>query len=799
VAQGQTPDQPPRNLTGSVALVAGAMLVVELVLTRLFSVLFFYHYSFFAVSLIMSGLSLGAILASRWSVGSMAAQAFQARLSLLSIVFAVLTAAGLGYLVFGPGLNDYWVAGADKAGQPSMIHVAGVALVFLPGLVAAGAFLASAFARRGTWIGRLYSADLAAAALACMGAIGIMRVLPGPLALLPPVGLAALAALVAAPRSRSGMLGGALLAMTAAFVVLTAMSGPGVLAWGADDRRPDVELWNEHSRVVVYKRPNAHEVIIDKSAGTAILPVAKRPRGAPLPVRKSWDASTAYLAYKLGRPLNEVAIIGVGGGRDLLAPLANKARHVDGYEVNGLLLDLLRGPFAEYSGLASWPEVSLIKAEARVGISLSGKRYDAIQASLIDTWAATASGGLVLSENTLYTEESWLAFLRAMTPAGLLTFTRWYTPIAPAETQRLVSLGAVALRQAGLEHPSRHVLLVASGPAPRNAREAGSIRLSTIIISMTPFTSDELARARSALKTLGGHVIAAPDQPSRDPTINQLMKPKLWARAVASSPYDLSPPTDSRPYFFLPVRLQDIPGLVGKQIGATFEVTFNAMRVLFILAGFALLFAVAVFLAGIFSLPSTNTTPEGRRLFRWMNLYFMGIGLGYIMIQLGLHQVAIVVLGHPTFALSVVLFSMLLGSGLGAALSSRVQTPARFRMVWLLVTLMAALLLAAIPALVNLGHAAPLGLRVVGAAILLGTVGCGLGFVLPIGVRLVSGTGEWAVQKVWAVNGAATILGAVLAALIGLSSGSHTVLASGLVCYLAVLAVGIKVLKLKPA
>jgi len=177
----------------------------------------------------------------------------------------------------------------------------------------------------------------------------------------------------------------------------------------------------------------------------------------------------------------------------------------------------------------------------------------------------------------------------------------------------------------------------------------------------------------------------------------------------------------------------------------------------------------------------------------------MGIGLGYIMIQLGLHQVAIVVLGHPTFALSVVLFSMLLGSGLGAALSSRVQTPARFRMVWLLVTLMAALLLAAIPALVNLGHAAPLGLRVVGAAILLGTVGCGLGFVLPIGVRLVSGTGEWAVQKVWAVNGAATILGAVLAALIGLSSGSHTVLASGLVCYLAVLAVGIKVLKLKPA
>ena len=772
--------------------------MVELVLTRLFSVLFYYHYSFFAVSLIMSGLSLGAILASRWAVGSMAAADFQARLSLLAVIFAGLTAAGLGFLLLSPGITDYWVAGIARGSpQPSIFHVVGVALVFLPGLVAAGAFLASAFARRGSWIGRLYSADLIAAAVACIGAIGIMRVLPGPLALLPPVGLAALAALTAAPRSRTGLLGGALLAGVSALILLSVVSGHGVLTWGAEERRPDMEFWNEHSRVVVYKRSNAYEVIIDKGAGTAILPVAKRPSGAPLPVRKSWDASSAYLVYKLGRPLNEVAIIGVGGGRDLLAPLANNAGHVDGYEVNDLLQDLLRGPFAEYSGLASWPEVTLINSEARVGISLSPKRYDVIQASLIDTWAATASGGLVLSENTLYTEESWLTFIRAMSSTGMLTFTRWYTPTAPAETQRLVSLATVSLQRAGLEHPRRHVLLVASGAEPRTAKDARAIRMSTIILSRAPFTKEELQRGRQALKALGGHVLAAPDQLSRDPAINQLLEPKLWSRAVANSPYDLSPPTDARPYFFLPMRLKDIPSLVGKRIGSKFEVTFNAVRVLFILAGFALLFSVAVFLAGMFSLPSTDTTPEERRLFRWMNLYFMGIGLGYIMIQLGLHQVAIVVLGHPTFALSVVLFSMLLGSGLGAALSSRVKSAAHFRLVWLLVTLMAALLLAAVPGLVTLGHTATVGARVMGAAFLLGAVGCGLGFVLPIGVRLVSTTGEWAVQKVWAVNGAATILGAVLAALIGLSSGSHVVLVAGLICYLGVLAVGFKVLKLQ--
>ena len=177
---------PSRKLTAAVALIASAMLIIELVITRLFSVLFYYHYSFFAVSLVMSGISLGAILASRWKVRSMEAAKFNNRLSLLAVVFAGLTAAGLAYLAFSPGIAEFWWALAGAGSKHlTMGHVAGAALVFLPGLIAAGAFLASAFARHSAWIGRLYAADLAAAAAACLAAIGLMRVLPGPMALLP--------------------------------------------------------------------------------------------------------------------------------------------------------------------------------------------------------------------------------------------------------------------------------------------------------------------------------------------------------------------------------------------------------------------------------------------------------------------------------------------------------------------------------------------------------------------------------------------------------------------------------------
>jgi hypothetical protein len=160
---------PPHRLVLSVALVTAAMLFLELVTTRLFSVLFFYHYSFFAVSLVMSGLSLGGLLASRWDLRAATDREFRDRLGRLAILFSGATLGAVLFVASRPVVSY-------PAGPPSTSTVALFAVAFVPGLVAAGAFLAAIFSRDPNWIARLYAADLGAAAVACAAAILLLRV-----------------------------------------------------------------------------------------------------------------------------------------------------------------------------------------------------------------------------------------------------------------------------------------------------------------------------------------------------------------------------------------------------------------------------------------------------------------------------------------------------------------------------------------------------------------------------------------------------------------------------------------------
>jgi hypothetical protein len=221
--------------------------------------------------------------------------------------------------------------------------------------------------------------------------------------------------------------------------------------------------------------------------------------GAPLRPQPWWGDGPQYTAYALGRPLRDVAVIGVGGGSDLFPALAHGASSVDGYELNGILVDLLERDFRDFNAVATRPEVSLIHNEARVGITHSGRRYDVIQASLIDTWAATASGGFVLSENGLYTRQGWGRFLAHLSDTGVLTMSRWFIRDAPAEVERLVSLAAASLEDAGITDARGHLILTASVSPGESAgafteHEAS---VATILVSKRPFSAEEVARIRT--------------------------------------------------------------------------------------------------------------------------------------------------------------------------------------------------------------------------------------------------------------------------------------------------------------
>jgi len=146
------------------------------------------------------------------------------------------------------------------------------------------------------------------------------------------------------------------------------------------------------------------------------------------------------------QPPAEVAVVGVGAGRDILSALYFGAKRIHGIEINPAIFEVLTDKFADFSGhLDRRPGMSLVNAEARSYINHSSDRYDLVQISLIDTWAATAAGGLTLTENRLYTVEAWDDFYRSLKPGGLLSVSRWYDPaIHRGEFYRLVAIAASA-------------------------------------------------------------------------------------------------------------------------------------------------------------------------------------------------------------------------------------------------------------------------------------------------------------------------------------------------------------------
>ena len=168
-----------------------------------------------------------------------------------------------------------------------------------------------------------------------------------------------------------------------------------------------------------------------------------------------WDVTAA--AYWL-RPggLRRTFVIGGGGGRDFLTALSFGAKAVDVVELNPLVVEAVQERFGDYSGRPSTRAgVQSRIGDARSELSRSQTRYDLIQMSMIDTWAASMSGALMLSENALYTREAFQTYLDHLTDAGIFAVSRWYSPTRYAETARVLSLMGDALRSRRALEPRR--------------------------------------------------------------------------------------------------------------------------------------------------------------------------------------------------------------------------------------------------------------------------------------------------------------------------------------------------------
>jgi hypothetical protein len=753
-----------RVLPWVVGGVAASVLLTEIALTRLFSVLLFYHYSFLAVALALFGLAGG---------GLSAAGLVSDRDALPATLRNALVRGAAALLVLVPVVVLSGAIG-DSALVALVLACFGAFPFFFLGQA-----LAVSLAAGREEIHGLYAIDLIASAAAALLTIPLLRIAQGPVVLEVPALIALSLALALTPKGQRISPSCAVAVVGAVVLLAVTRAGPLIQLLDPSPGRYLFERWNSHSRVrVVVQNDRRRWLVIDKTAASVIPPTPAAGQTIP-EIDARWGSDYKDVTYVLGRSPRRVAIIGVGGGPDILPALTAGATRIDGMELNDRILELLQSTMGGYSTIVRRPEVHLIHDEARHALQHNSTPYDVIRANLIDTWAATAQGGFVLAENGIYTVEAWRLFLSRLTPAGVLVTTRWYLQRTPAEAQRLIALAAEALDAEGLAPAGRHLVAVAMPTGLEDPLAGTHVQTITVLASRRAYTEAEVAAIEAFVRGQGGHVLLAPGRESAPDARSwaALLTPVEREAAIGRSMWAIAPPTDQRPFFFLQLRPRDVFAVGSARFGLVSTITINGVRVLLLTVSLAILTALGI----VWAAGRGMRRGDGRLsvIGRW---YFACIGLGYMAVQLALIQRLSIVLGHPITCLALVVATMLLGTGLGSAAAGLPRLRRAGATVLLVPLAFVTLLVLTFGRIAALDAIPSLTWTAVGAGLLSSLAGLALGVALPTGMRAFAPTSV-AVTEAWAINGAFSVLGSAAAALGGLILGSRGLLAAAIPAY----------------
>jgi hypothetical protein len=784
----------------ALGLVTAATLMLQIIETRIISVTSWYHLAFFVISIAMFGLTAGAVFVY-WRTERFRPERLSHDLAVAALAFALAT--DLAILV-----QLTLVTGASPS-LTSLVAWAEFALCLAVPFFFSGVVVSLALTRSPYPIGKVYAADLIGAAIGCIGVLVLLNVTSGPSAVLWVGALIGLAALGFASsglgnlhesaslsaklfRYRRSIVMGCLL-----FAIANTLTTYGVRPTIIKDHlEASADLaydrWNSFSRITVAQSdtgpptmwgpsprlpPSTIEhrsLTIDGGAGTSIY----RFDGnlASLGFLR-YDVSN--LAYAIPN-LKTGAVIGVGGGRDILSQRLFGVRDVTGVEINPLIIELLKRHFSDYTTIATLDGVKFEIDEARSWFARTPRSFDVIQMSLIDTWAATGAGAFTLAENGLYTVEAWQRFLGRLNPGGLFTVSRWYAPGEVNETGRLVSLGVATLLANGAAEPRRHLFLAAAG------------KVATLIVTKFPLSPAALGALKDAAEANEFTVLLSPDTAAPSTMLEEIVSApdrRTLDQATTGFYLDLTPPTDARPFFFNQLRFTT---MFDPDVFSHFSHTgvFAGNLIATLTLAMLVLISVALVAATII-VPLRPTVREaGWQLAVGGTIYFALIGVGFMMIEIALLQRMSVFLGHPVYALSVVLFSLIIWTGFGSMASERICLAGAGKLVaWSVAS--AAYLFALplwLPPLLADLDGADLLVRAGFCVLVLAPAGFLMGFGFPTGMRLVSAISTGPTPWFWGINGAAGVLAASVAVVTSIALSIDTTLRIGAACYLLVAA-----------
>lgn len=761
----------------AVALTTCATLLLELSLTRIFSVVFYYHFAFLAISIALFGLGVGGVLS--YVVASVASDASRhytggaiyKKLGTVSLINSVLA---LGAVLF------VLTRGADIGTIALGIIYFTTALPF----VGTGIIVSLAISETIDRVNTVYFFDLLGAAAGCLALVVLLNTFGGENTIIAVSVIFAAASAIwfSLAGCRMGRILGVGVGLLFTMLLIVNTGKPFIevrYAKGLKLRAEQYTKWNSISRIGMATDKDAGEMIfIDADASTAIANFDFEHLTASQ--RQDLEHQGPGIPYNL-RPGAKTLIIGPGGGWDVSRALASGSHDVTGVEINPIIgTKIMRQKYPQLSqNLYLRPDVHIDIEDGRSYVRRSRDKFQVIQATLVDTWASTAAGAFALSENNLYTTDAFRDYLTHLTPDGLLTFTRWgFDP--PRESLRLVSLAISALADLGEHDAWRHVLVGRSGG---KSELHGFGALDTVIISRSALSDADVAHARQAFAAAHMQAIYLPGDPPQN-EFGQLLlakEPLQWERNYR---FDITPVSDNRPFFFYTVQPRDVSAFLLQTGSKSADYKVNIAVPKLFDAMIVSVIAVAIILI----LPPLvlGTKLPRERSVRSFLLYFLAIGMGYILIEVALIQKFLLFLGHPTYALTVVIFSLLISSGFGSYASRKLIADDRRRLLLALgaVALLVAILAAIVQPVLSNGVGLPFFVKVTTTVLMLAPAGFAMGLPFPTGLRMLEQAHPPSVRWAWSLNAAASVLGSVGALVLALYLGIEQTLLIGGALYL---------------
>ncbi len=783
----------PLSLYVALGLTTFGVLLLQITLTRIFSFTIWYHFAYLTISVALLGFGgAGAVLAAFPALLERGGR----RVLATSVLAASLTVFLALYVFADVRLDPMQVlANRTQIGTLFLYYVAVALPFFLAGISVSGTLTLASRA-----VSRLYFADLLGGALACSLAVAAIWVVGTPLAtLLSSLAFAAAAVFFAVGEGRTVLVPAALglgLVTVASVPVANSLDfkpAPSkflALFLARSDSEHLVKKWTPINRVDFVK-------LTDPEGSYARVGLGRGYAG-PKPQfgMVSYDGDSCAVMYRWNGSPDEISmfrhhilrspyvllekprvlLIGVGGGADVLTAVANGADSVIGVELNPITVEIGKGLLSKWNGnVFNLPNVKVVAAEGRNYLRSRYEKYDLIMINGVDTLSALTTGAYVLSESYLYTADAVREYLAHLKPGGIFSMSmgdlRHATEL-PRHSLRLASVVRKALHDRGVASPGQHVFVLAS---------RDFFALTQTLVKNEPFSPEEVAKIESFAKEQGFDIWHRPDRrlPTGHSTL--LLGNEQERAAYMDSVYlSLKPATDESPFFFNFYKwssLGERASFDPRRSYATGQV------VLLIMLAQSVLFSALLILMPLAKLRSgLRAVPRKSGLL----FYFVALGLGFILLEIGFIQRFTLFLGYPTYALSVVLFSLLVFTGMGSYRTEHtVDRMGQIERLLFVLACLAVGYLFVLPKVFEFFLGFGLAVRILVAVALLAPLGLIMGAFFPNGIRIVREINPGLVPWGWGANGCASVIGTVLAVIIGITWSFQVVTVLAVLIYAA--------------